>query len=76
MFFDGEEAFKDWTATDSIYGARDYAKALKKKYNQEGFDSIELFVLLDLIGAEKSSFPNYFPSATNNVYHLLSKIGN
>ena len=22
VFFDGEEAFKDWTDTDSIYGAR------------------------------------------------------
>jgi glutaminyl-peptide cyclotransferase len=22
VFFDGEEAFHDWTATDSIYGAR------------------------------------------------------
>lgn len=22
IFFDGEEAFKDWTDTDSIYGAR------------------------------------------------------
>ena len=22
VFFDGEEAFKDWTAKDSIYGAR------------------------------------------------------
>ena len=22
IFFDGEEAFIDWTATDSIYGAR------------------------------------------------------
>ena len=22
VFFDGEEAFRDWTATDSIYGAR------------------------------------------------------
>ena len=22
IFFDGEEAFVDWTATDSIYGAR------------------------------------------------------
>ena len=30
LLFDGEEAFRDWTATDSIYGARDYAKALKK----------------------------------------------
>jgi hypothetical protein len=24
IFFDGEEAFKDWTSTDSIYGARSY----------------------------------------------------
>lgn len=22
VFFDGEEAFKDWTVTDSVYGAR------------------------------------------------------
>ena len=22
VFFDGEEAFKDWTDTDSVYGAR------------------------------------------------------
>ena len=22
IFFDGEEAFKDWSATDSVYGAR------------------------------------------------------
>ena len=22
VFFDGEEAFRDWTPTDSIYGAR------------------------------------------------------
>ena len=25
VFFDGEEAFKDWTETDSIYGARHLA---------------------------------------------------
>ena len=22
VFFDGEEAFKDWSSTDSVYGAR------------------------------------------------------
>ena len=22
VFFDGEEAFRDWTATDSLYGSR------------------------------------------------------
>ena len=29
VFFDGEEAFKDWTATDSIYGARYVRDILK-----------------------------------------------
>lgn len=26
MFFDGEEAFRDWTQTDSLYGSRHLAK--------------------------------------------------
>jgi len=29
MFFDGEEAFKDWTATDSLYGSRHLAAKLE-----------------------------------------------
>lgn len=32
VFFDGEEAFKEWSATDSIYGARHLAK----KWENEG----------------------------------------
>ena len=28
VFFDGEEAFKTWTATDSLYGARYVCRAL------------------------------------------------
>lgn len=31
VFFDGEEAFKDWTATDSIYGAR----YIKRRFHVE-----------------------------------------
>ena len=33
MFFDGEEAFKEWTATDSIYGSTHLAE----KWKNEGF---------------------------------------
>lgn len=33
IFFDGEEAFQEWTATDSIYGARHLAA----KWEKEGF---------------------------------------
>ena len=31
IFFDGEEAFRTWTATDSIYGARHLAKEMSKE---------------------------------------------
>lgn len=75
IFFDGEEAFKEWNDKDSIYGARYHAKQLLSNYGHKSFDSMDLFVLLDLIGAEKSKFPNYFP-ATSNTYRLLSKIEN
>jgi glutaminyl-peptide cyclotransferase len=30
IFFDGEEAFKQWSATDSIYGARHLAQKWDK----------------------------------------------
>lgn len=33
LFFDGEEAFKDWTDTDSIYGSRHLAA----RWEKEGF---------------------------------------
>ena len=74
IFFDGEEAFKDWTSTDSIYGARKLAQSLYATHNQQAFDTIDLFVLLDLIGAEQSSFLNHF-APTSKVYNMLSKIG-
>lgn len=74
MFFDGEEAFKEWNDKDSIYGARYHAKQLTDKYSQDSFDKIDLFVLLDLIGGTQSKFLNFFP-ATSNTYRLLSKIG-
>ena len=31
VFFDGEEAFKRWTSTDSIYGSRHLAKAWERE---------------------------------------------
>jgi len=73
LFFDGEEAFEEWTATDSIYGARNHASMMLEKYGQDSFDKIDLFVLLDLIGGDQSRFPNFFKE-TSNTYRLLSKI--
>lgn len=33
MFFDGEEAYKDWTASDSLYGSRHLAKKMSETYD-------------------------------------------
>jgi len=30
IFFDGEEAFVDWTETDSLYGARHLAELMER----------------------------------------------
>ncbi|KAI0699232.1 hypothetical protein BC835DRAFT_1267949 [Cytidiella melzeri] len=64
VFFDGEEAFKDWTATDSIYGARNLAQTWsstyitpnsKRRLVTSGWETelstIEHLILLDLLGA-------------------------
>lgn len=77
IFFDGEEAFKTWTATDSLYGSRNYADKLTNQYGQKAFDSMDLFVLLDLLGGYSSSFPNYFWSnpTSNQAYLFMNKIG-
>lgn len=69
VFFDGEEAYKDWTATDSIYGARHLAN----KWEAENvLQNVEIFVLLDLIGTSDVQFHNFFPQ-TSNAFELLSK---
>ncbi|KIX00442.1 uncharacterized protein Z518_10581 [Rhinocladiella mackenziei CBS 650.93] len=57
LFLDGEEAFRSWTATDSIYGARSLAEEWEHTMHpatsvyKNYLDSIELFVLLDLLGS-------------------------
>jgi glutaminyl-peptide cyclotransferase len=74
MFFDGEEAFVEWSPVDSTYGSRRLAKTLKQEHGSTAFDSIDLFVLLDLIGGDQQRFLNYFPAASSNVYSMLSSI--
>lgn len=60
VFFDGEEAFEEWSATDSIYGARHLAAG----WGQESLDRIELFILLDLIGAPRPRFYDWFTASS------------
>jgi glutaminyl-peptide cyclotransferase len=47
VFFDGEEAFADWTETDSLYGSRHLAGELEKRGELR---SIRALVNLDMIG--------------------------
>jgi glutaminyl-peptide cyclotransferase len=67
IFFDGEEAFVQWTKTDSIYGARHLAQ----KWEDEKFlHRIDMLVLLDLLGAPD---PNFYSlnHETRNWYARL-----
>lgn len=69
IFFDGEEAYEQWTQTDSLYGSRHLAAKWAKQpapskcnsatNTKTELDRIELFVLLDLIGTSDTSFVMY-----------------
>lgn len=66
IFFDGEEAFKQWGPRDSIYGARHLAQIMENtvtkidKQTVNELERIDLLVLLDLLGAPDPKFYNYF----------------
>ncbi|CAG8520072.1 2930_t:CDS:2 [Ambispora leptoticha] len=83
IFFDGEEAFRDWTDTDSLYGSRHLAKKWEETYITRTdyfqhqatslLDGIEALVLLDLLGAKDPKITNYFPT-TSWLYKNIARI--
>nr|ANG83451.1 iso glutaminyl cyclase [Biston betularia] len=65
IFFDGEEAFRQWGPTDSIYGARHLASHWERLEYKDGANHLQrmdVMVLLDLLGAPDPVFFSYFPS--------------
>ncbi|KAG2133764.1 hypothetical protein DEU56DRAFT_416275 [Suillus clintonianus] len=73
VFFDGEEAFKDWTDTDSVYGARHLADKWSTTYiapnskrrllghaSLTELSTVEHIILLDLLGAPNPTIRSYF----------------
>lgn len=68
VFFDGEEAFKDWTAQDSIYGAKHLAEVWSKiettpspvSPQRTQLSTIDSFILLDLLGVAGPNIRCYF----------------
>ncbi|XP_022093187.1 glutaminyl-peptide cyclotransferase-like isoform X2 [Acanthaster planci] len=83
IFFDGEEAFVQWTSTDSLYGSRHLAQKWANMPHhsvskQKVLDGIGLFVLLDLLGTSSPNFKNFFSTNTqsNRMYKHLQNIEN
>uniref|UniRef100_A0A674AXN7 Glutaminyl-peptide cyclotransferase n=1 Tax=Salmo trutta TaxID=8032 RepID=A0A674AXN7_SALTR len=62
LFFDGEEALFQWTATDSLYGSRDPISSSPPLLPFVFPLPHDLFVLLDLIGGPSPRFGNQFPN--------------
>jgi glutaminyl-peptide cyclotransferase len=82
LFLDGEEALQAWQGTDNTYGARDLAakwQDLPFSYqgvNGNTLDRIDMFVLLDLIGAKNPTFLALQSSTLSWFERLVAIEGN
>ncbi|KAK4313004.1 hypothetical protein Pmani_015615 [Petrolisthes manimaculis] len=79
IFFDGEEAFRRWSNTDSLYGSRNLAARLhnqpyppNNQDNTHELHRMDLFVLLDLLGTRDVSFYSFFPNTQQWYARMLS----
>lgn len=79
FFLDGEEAFKTWSASDSLYGARSMAEAWDHQIYpamstfKTPLSAISLFVLLDLLGSKGPYIQSYYPT-THWAYQGLGTL--
>ncbi|XP_057694527.1 glutaminyl-peptide cyclotransferase-like a [Corythoichthys intestinalis] len=78
VFFDGEEAFGQWTATDSLYGSRHLAQRMAATLHPDDnsettlLQSVELFVLLDLLGPPDPLIVNHFDNTARWFDQLMA----
>ncbi|EDW69538.1 glutaminyl-peptide cyclotransferase isoform X2 [Drosophila virilis] len=84
IFFDGEEAFREWTNSDSVYGSRHLANKFARTRSPTStsdqanlgprhIDRIEVLVLLDLIGARNPKFSSFYEN-THGLHSSLVEI--
>nr|CDS31630.1 glutaminyl peptide cyclotransferase [Hymenolepis microstoma] len=75
IFFDGEEAFHEWTDDDSIYGSRHLAAKMSTKGSNgcSDIERMDLFILMDLVGAAGYPFPQY-PHCDSRIYDVLRNL--
>ncbi|KAK3784619.1 hypothetical protein RRG08_003427 [Elysia crispata] len=74
VFFDGEEALLFRSAFDSLYGSRNLANVWGKKKDphdssQNYLQTVEAFILLDLIGIKDTHFKRFYKE-TDDLYTL------
>ncbi|KAM6970462.1 glutaminyl-peptide cyclotransferase-like protein [Aplochiton taeniatus] len=78
VFFDGEEAIDERMPSDSLYGSRHLADQMSRIAHPPGaeettlLDALDLFVLLDLIGAPNPTFVNHFDKTLRWFDRLVS----
>ncbi|KAJ5757942.1 uncharacterized protein N7511_006636 [Penicillium nucicola] len=79
IFLDGEEAFKEWSHSDSLYGARALATHWDDQFYpamsafKTPLSSISLFVLLDLLGSKSPTIQSYYET-THWAYQSLAAL--
>lgn len=64
IFFDGEEAIRKWSESDSLYGSRALASKWSKLPvdHRNSLGNIDLMILLDLLGSgDSSNFYSFHP---------------
>jgi len=85
IFLDGEEAFVEWSRTDSTYGARHLADLWSRQWYpttsakqplelSRELDRIDAFVLLDLLGAKNPQITHTTGHGTGTLFKGLENI--
>ncbi|XP_067275134.1 glutaminyl-peptide cyclotransferase-like a [Pseudorasbora parva] len=78
VFFDGEEAFEEWTDTDSLYGSRYLAELMARTPHPSGatkttlLQAVDLLVLLDLLGGPEPLIVNHFDNTARWFDRLIA----
>ena len=74
-FFDGEEAMKQWSDTDSRYGSRQMAAKLAMSGDLK---NVKAFLLADIVGGKKAQFlreTSSTPDLINVFWNTAHKLG-
>jgi glutaminyl-peptide cyclotransferase len=75
VFFDGEEAVQEWTATDSVYGSR---HLLQKLSSQGELGHIQAMILVDMIGDADLAIHreyNSTPWLMDTIFKVAGRLG-